>query len=826
MYTPRSSTDLMAPLIEESLTRLTRLATEVLNAPIAVLSLEHADGPSLMASTGLAQLGVESPVDERLRQVLHRRGRASLAGSEGDDSATQDAEQVLRDLGMLTWAAVSLEADEVDVHGTLMVADRQPRDWPDPQKQILADIGLVAVHEVERQMELHRSVHRAHEAQARAEKILAQTPLFRTLVEQSLVGIAVVDEQGFEYVNPTLARIFGYAPEEMIRSLPVLEIVTEEDRELVASNLRKRLEGQVESIRYQFGGLRRDGTRIEVEVHGSRSDLAGRPVVIATLLDVTSRTAAQRALATTEERYRLIVRATKGAVLEWDVATGDIHWDGECPRLLRYPTKGLGSSVEWWYERIHPDDRSDVISGLHSYLNGSGDSYSQEYRFLGGDGRHLTVFHSGCIVRNDAGDAIRVVGMMTDVTERKQAEDAQRFLANASVVLDGSLEESITLPRLARLPVPWLADYCLVDLVDEGVLRRAAVAHIDPGKEPALFHDQHHSLDADPDRHPVVKVVREQQSVLVSDCTPVVLKQISHDEEHRRKLEEMGLRSYMIVPLRAHGTPLGAITFAATEPTRRYTTAHLLVAEDFARRAAVAIEHGRLYQRARDASRAREEVLSVVSHDLRNPLHTIQLCAGLLLDMADERRTGNVETLEIITRATRQMSLIIDDLLDMASIENGRFFLERSSQDLGSLLDEALTVLQPIADRKGIRLQCMLEPEVPPVEIDAGQILRVLSNLVGNAIKFSFEGGQVVLRVQRQEGRVRFRITDTGPGIPSDQLPHVFDRYWQGQQGDRRGIGLGLAISKGIIEAHGGEISVESEFGHGATFSFTLPQQQ
>jgi signal transduction histidine kinase len=237
----------------------------------------------------------------------------------------------------------------------------------------------------------------------------------------------------------------------------------------------------------------------------------------------------------------------------------------------------------------------------------------------------------------------------------------------------------------------------------------------------------------------------------------------------------------------------------------------------------VAISHAKLYRHAQEASRAREEVLGVVSHDLRNPLHTIQLSTHLLLDTADERRTANVQALEIIMRASQQMAVMIEDLLDISSIDSGRFSVDRTYHDIRALVDEAMTILQPLAEQKEISLQCEVETELPPLQVDSPKILRVLSNLVGNAIKFSFDKGTVMLKIEKKGERVRFSVADSGPGIPEEQLAHVFERFWQGQSGDRRGVGLGLAIAKGIIEAHGGRIQVESQVGEGTTFSFDLP---
>lgn len=220
----------------------------------------------------------------------------------------------------------------------------------------------------------------------------------------------------------------------------------------------------------------------------------------------------------------------------------------------------------------------------------------------------------------------------------------------------------------------------------------------------------------------------------------------------------------------------------------------------------------------------REKFLEVISHDLRNPLSTVLLSASAALQarLPLEHREYVHGQLGRVTLAAEQMSRLINDLSDAASLESGHFTLDRRAHLPAFLLREAAEVLGPLAEDRGVRLA--VEPcDAPPVTADAGRVLQVLSNLVGNAIRFSPQRGVVTLRADAVAEGVRFSVSDTGPGIAEEHLPHLFDRYWQARRTPRGGAGLGLAIAKGIVEAHGGRIRVESAPGEGATFHFTLP---
>jgi signal transduction histidine kinase len=283
-------------------------------------------------------------------------------------------------------------------------------------------------------------------------------------------------------------------------------------------------------------------------------------------------------------------------------------------------------------------------------------------------------------------------------------------------------------------------------------------------------------------------------------------------------------RSLVSVPLLVGERIIGALTLYMSESGRRYGPADLELAEELARRAALAVENARLFHAAEHATRARDEMLGVVAHDLRNPLNTIVMGAGMLAEMIPQTQPALRKQAEIMRRGAERMNRLIQDLLEIRRIESGRLAVEPRPESAYVLVCEAIDTLRPLAMASDLKLKAAVRPDAPKVLADPARIQQVLSNLVGNAIKFTPAGGRVVIGADAlAQPEVRFAVVDSGPGIPPEQLPHVFGRYWQADRADKRGIGLGLAIAKGLVEAHRGRIWVESQVGAGSKFYFTLP---
>jgi signal transduction histidine kinase len=280
----------------------------------------------------------------------------------------------------------------------------------------------------------------------------------------------------------------------------------------------------------------------------------------------------------------------------------------------------------------------------------------------------------------------------------------------------------------------------------------------------------------------------------------------------------------MVVPLLMRGQLFGTITLVSSTRSRIYGPGDLRLALALADRAAVAIENARLYRASVDATQLRDQVLGIVAHDLRNPLSAILLNAAALRRHGPDPERRSQKRGEAIHRAATRMNRLIQDLLDVAVMESGQLTIERARLSARDLIVGAVDMQRPLASSLSLELRVDLDREVPDILGDRDRLLQVFENLIGNAIKFTNAGGCITVGATSRDQEVIFRVADTGPGIAPENLPRVFDRFWQATSTNRQGAGLGLPITKGIVEAHGGRIWVESTPHRGTKFSFTIPK--
>jgi PAS domain S-box-containing protein len=441
-------------------------------------------------------------------------------------------------------------------------------------------------------------------------------------------------------------------------------------------------------------------------------------------------------------------------------------------------------------------------------------------------GAPFPVSYAASPIRRD-GMLVGAVLAFRTILEAKRSEKRQRFLASVSATFGASLESRSTLSALVHHAVPFLAEVAYLDEIAPGgsvVRREVAFARLED--------EQHRGdlLTYRPKygcRTPQNEVIAKKGTQRFSKVSPQLLDAIANHPSEAELWRRMGLDSFLVVPLVGHDRTFGALTLAGSG--REWTAADVALAEEFARRAGVAVDNAYLHEETQTALRQRDDILAVVSHDLRCPLNVILLSAESLIgtaqcDGAEELTDATRETVGVVKRSAERMARMIDDLLDVASIDAGHLSVERRPRSMRRLVTQSLATLRPLAAAKGIELHTEVVGEDVMVSCDRGRVLQVLSNLVGNAIKFTPPGGNIVLHATpRRQGDVLLAVADTGPGIPGERAGHVFDKYWKAPEGNVRGTGLGLYISKHLIEAHGGTIWLESKVGKGTTFFFTLP---
>jgi signal transduction histidine kinase len=409
--------------------------------------------------------------------------------------------------------------------------------------------------------------------------------------------------------------------------------------------------------------------------------------------------------------------------------------------------------------------------------------------------------------------------------ERSRIETSLRLLSNASLVLS-SLDYSTTMTRVAQLAVPHFADICLVDIRSEnGTIERVAVAVHDEGRSEAAqklleYAPRTESL------HPAQIVLQEGKSQLISDIPANFLESSAHDARHLETIRQLDIQSVMVVPLRADGHILGAMTFISTSAERRYELLDVALAEDLALRCAQAVENARLHRKTVDALRARDEFLAVLSHELRSPLTSI-LGWVQILQEDDLQKETLAQGLTVIERNTRVQVQLIQELLEVSRIITGRLRLEMAPVQVSDIINNVVDLMAPTAQAKGVLVDFVNEANGSLVLGDEPRLQQVFWNLASNALKFTPKAGHVEITLSRSDDFVSVRVKDSGEGISSEFLPYVFDRFRQANSSSTRqhgGLGLGLAIVRHLTEMHGGSVTAESEGeGRGAAFTVRLP---
>lgn len=623
-------------------------------------------------------------------------------------------------------------------------------------------------------------------------------------------------------------RLHGTAPETFAGTVEDLEQrVHPADRARVLGALDAGRRGEACDVEYRVpmpGGETR-----WLHARGHRVVEGGRDRIAGVCVDVTERRLAEREARIHERWLATVLHSIGDAVIATD-AEGRITLMNEVAEALtaRRLDDVRGARLAEVVPLLLEDSREPIEDPVTRVLREREVvGLANHTVLLRADGVEVPIDDSAAPIRDDSGEIVGVVMVFHDVTDRRQEERRRAFAANAMAQLASSIDTQTTLRSVARLAVPHVADWCGIDLLGpDGTLQRLAVAHVDPDKV-KLAHDLHERYPPDPNApHGVAQVLRTGRSELGTDIPDELLVRSARSPEHLALLRELGLRSYMIVPILCRGERLGVITFVSSDPVRSLGEDDLRLAEELAHSAAIALHNAQLYDQVQHALSSREELLAVVSHDLRNPLNVMMMRAAVLLRRLpdDEASAPLRNDIEMIHRAGRRMERLIRDLLDFARIQAGRLPVDPVQQELAPLLKQATEALALLAAPRGIQVELDARIDGGTAWCDRERVLQVLENLGSNAARFTPEGGRIVVEAEQRGKEIVVAVCDTGPGIPADQRARLFDRYWQAEGGkSREGLGLGLFIARGIVEAQGGRIGIEDAPGGGARFWFTLP---
>ncbi|MBU8900095.1 PAS domain-containing protein [Corallococcus sp. M34] len=548
---------------------------------------------------------------------------------------------------------------------------------------------------------------------------------------------------------------------------------------------------------------------------------------VVTFQDISPLKMVERALEKREQEYRMLADAMPQIV--WTARA-----DGHIDYINQVFATFIGGSVETalgtsWVDVLHPDDVPGAVEAWrHSVETGA--PYETEFRIADKDGDYRWFLTRATHMPDELGRPAKWFGTSTDIDATKRSKDRNRFLAEASAVLGQSFNPEVTLDQLVQLTVPTLADACAVDVLDEGgTIRRLALAHVEPQRTLEAWElTRRYPLNPQAARG-IPQVLRTGRSDWVADIG-LLQMDASTEPAQRHFIEKLGLKSYLVVPLVARGKVLGALTLVYANSGRRYTESDLQTAEDLARRAALAVDNARLYAASQQAVQLRDEFLSVASHELKTPLTPIQLKVQALQRRIAAEPAGVLparqvaEVLDAVAGQARKLSSLVNGLLDVSRISLGRLELNLEQVDLAMVVHEVLATFANEAAKTGSSLELRAEGHAMGWW-DRLRLEQVVTNLLSNAVKYG-AGRPVKVCVETTESTALLTVRDEGIGVPTEAQRRIFEKFERAVS-DRHygGLGLGLYITRQVVEALGGTVRVESAPGRGALFSVSLPRQ-
>ena len=655
-----------------------------------------------------------------------------------------------------------------------------------------------------------------------------RSALFRAIVESADDAISSVDLHGvITSWNRAAERLYGYGASEAIGQSNRITIPS--DRYAEEDDVIRRVRGGEGIQHLETVRVRKDGSQIEVAITASAIHADSGIVIGVSKIarDISKRKDAER----NGSRLAAIVESSDDAIIGKDLNGVIMTWNPGAERMFGYTAaEAVGQSIHLIIPPSHEDEEDTILARIR---RGESVQHFETIRCRK-DGSCLPISVTVSPIRDQEGVIIGASKIARDISDRKRAEQealqAQRraqLVARIVEVLSTSLDYEKRLKSFTELAVPSLADWAALDILEEDShIRRLVVAHADPAKT---------QLDAEIRQHyddptgpcSVRQVIRTGKSALVAEITGDTIAEAARgDEERVRLMRALGLVSCMCVPLTTNGGTLAALTLATAESGRQYSTDDLRFAEDLASRSALMVDNARAYDEVRRASRLKDEFLAMLSHELRTPLNAILGYANMLrAGMLTADKLPRI--FETIERNASALTRMVEDILDVSRVVSGKMRLNMQPVELPSVLHEAIATITPAAEAKHIRVETTIDPQVGPVSGDPDRLRQIVWNLLSNAVKFTPKQGRIQVRLERVNSSVEIVVSDTGIGIASEFLPHIFERFRQADSGSARqhtGLGLGLAIVRNLVEMHGGTVYATSGGeGQGATFRVRLP---
>ena len=746
----------------------------------------------------------------------------------------------------------------------------------------------------------------------RAEDVLRDSETkFRSLTESASNAIIATDSIGqIISWNSGAHCIFGYTETEILGQ-PLTRLMPEVHGGEGQPRFTATGESDVIGKTIELSGVRNDHTKFPVELSLNSWMSRDERFYCAIIRDVTERKRVEEALRKSDERFELAIRATKDVVWDWNLVTDDLWWSQGFQTMFGYSAADVGSTVESWTDRLHPEDLAWVNKEIHEAIDGGEQSWAAEYRFRRADGSYARVVDRGYVVHDQAGKPVRMLGSMMDVTESRRVaaaleEAAKRERAMIANALDvictidvegrfisvnpaclkiwGYLPEELIGRRFIEfvapedvsktnsedmsilsgaettnfenryvhkngslVPVVWTSHWSDTEqlvfavardnternLANEALRNKEAllgeaqrVAHVgswewDVGQDIITWSDELYRIFGLPPQELLGTFARYKEHVHPDDLA-YTLKMI---EDCLNTMESSDFTHRIIRP---DGTIRVIQTHASVSVDKNgYPSRMMGTAQDVTERRQLEEELTSARDAALESVRLKSEFLANMSHEIRTPMNGVIGMTGLLLetDLSPEQR----DQADTIQSSADALLKILDDILDFSKIEAGLLRFEKIDFELNDPIEAAIGLLAPRAQAKGLQLISDLPEDLPTaLQGDPGRLRQVLTNLIGNAIKFTERGevrvGAITIAETPSHVTIRFEIKDTGIGISLEAQRKLFQAFTQADGSTSRkygGTGLGLAISKQLVELMGGEVGIKSVPNDGSTFWFT-----